>query len=180
MKIDVSKIKNPLLVSFFSNTENVQLYENYYLTPSEENKNKLVQSFKKHCFKAKVVSYFSKIIPYKAKNFDAKIREHREKYLPILDKPINNDEDSVNIVNNLADESSAITADFYSDKLEDYIHDELIVKAVKTLTKRQKQILFLSYVHDLKDVEIAELLNISQQAVTKIRLNSLKKVRKQL
>jgi RNA polymerase sigma factor (sigma-70 family) len=180
MKIDVSKIKNPLLVSFFSNEENVQLYERYCINPSKKHEQKLIQSFRKHYFKVKAVSYFSKVIPYEARNFDIKLREHKERYIPILDKPVSLKEGNISVADTLVDENSRITDEFSSDKLEDYIGDESIVKAIRTLTERQKQILFLSYIKNLKDVEIAKLLNISQQAVTKTRLHSLKKVRERL
>ena len=60
------------------------------------------------------------------------------------------------------------------------ITDERLYKAFNLLPDKQQKILYLAYVMDLKNVEIAKELNISKQAVTKARNTALNKLRKYL
>lgn len=62
--------------------------------------------------------------------------------------------------------------------LEDYIESPIIYKAVKTLTKKQKIILHYAYIKQYKVVEIAKLLGLSQQAVSKARKDAITRLRK--
>lgn len=74
-----------------------------------------------------------------------------------------------------------IEYDVTPDKLENIITDDKIASLIKNnLTDRQKLILYLAYVTELKDVEIARKLGITQQVVSKTRNKALLNIRKEL
>ncbi|WP_411844579.1 sigma-70 family RNA polymerase sigma factor [Schinkia azotoformans] len=65
-----------------------------------------------------------------------------------------------------------------SKHIEDYIENVELIKKLRSLSQHQKNILSMSYIDDLKDKEIAKMLCISQQAVSKTRNKALKKLRR--
>jgi RNA polymerase sigma factor, sigma-70 family len=65
-------------------------------------------------------------------------------------------------------------------KWEDVIADKRVLDAVQTLTEKEREILALLYLRNLKEVEAATLLGTSQQAVSKTKKRALLKLRKQL
>ncbi|WJQ81597.1 sigma-70 family RNA polymerase sigma factor [Brevibacillus brevis] len=63
---------------------------------------------------------------------------------------------------------------------EDVLADKRVLDAVQTLTEKEQEILKLLYLRNLKEVEAASLLGVSQQAVSKTKKRALLKLRKQL
>jgi len=75
----------------------------------------------------------------------------------------------------------AATTHFYerfSTDLHQHIQHPILYKAIKSLNKRQQQILYLAYVINISDTEISKKLNVSQQAISKSKNNALAKVRR--
>jgi RNA polymerase sigma factor (sigma-70 family) len=64
--------------------------------------------------------------------------------------------------------------------LEDVITDEKLLQSFSLLTVNQKTILRLAYIEQLKDIEIAEIFNKSQQTISRSHQNALNKIRKTL
>jgi DNA-directed RNA polymerase specialized sigma subunit len=56
--------------------------------------------------------------------------------------------------------------------------DEKLYNAVKSLTKKQKKLLYLIYIAEISEQEIAINLHITRQAVNKIKNAALKKIKK--
>lgn len=94
----------------------------------------------------------------------------------ILDKPID-DEENITLIDNIA---VLETYDYLTNSkhIEDYIENVELIKKLRILSQHQKNILSMSYIDDLKDKEIAEILCISQQAVSKTRNKTLEKLRR--
>lgn len=64
--------------------------------------------------------------------------------------------------------------------LEDYVDNPKLYAAVQHLTDREKEVLKMVFVFDLKVTEIAKIMNVSHQAVSKTKLKALHKLRKYL
>ncbi|WP_376738452.1 sigma factor-like helix-turn-helix DNA-binding protein [Priestia aryabhattai] len=72
------------------------------------------------------------------------------------------------------------TEEVPSKNLEDYIENPSLYLSIKKLSSKQKKILYLAYIKDLKDVEIARYLNVSQQYITRTRNKTLLKLKRDL
>lgn len=53
------------------------------------------------------------------------------------------------------------------------IKDELLAKAIETLTDRKREVIFLSYFHGMSDAAIARKLNLVRSTVCEHRIRSL-------
>lgn len=62
----------------------------------------------------------------------------------------------------------------------DYFADIVFFNLISTLTEKQKLVIYYKFYLNYSDVEIARYLNISRQAVNKIKRNALSKLKLQL
>lgn len=177
MLIKGRSIKNPLIIGFLSIDSNLQLYAEYLLSNSSEIKEKINYNFNKYYYKVRLISYLSKLIYYEAVNYDKKIRKSSKTFLLVLDKPF---EDGNSILLDKVTNKHTNREILESDKVGDYIHDFRLFKAVEKLTERQKHILYLAYIKDLQDTEIAKLLMVSQQSISKTKKTAVRKIRGEL
>ncbi|WP_179292188.1 sigma-70 family RNA polymerase sigma factor [Paenibacillus campinasensis] len=116
------------------------------------------------------VKYMANLIHYNSINYDKKRRVSINRFPLTLD----NDKRPESIVMAYYD-PEAIPPD-----LKDHISDSALFQAYTKLTEKQQRILSLAYVQGLNDKGIATVLGVSQQNVSKIRLNSLRKLRQLL
>lgn len=166
-----------LIKEFLSISEHSALFDSYIQAPTKQKKDILDALFKAFYKKIRAISYLNKSIHFEAKKFDNRLRKDRSRFQLILDKP-SDEESDLTIVDLLIDETSIVS---YNEipfkKLEDYIQSPTLVKTIKKLTEKQKEILYLAYIKNMKDVEIAKHLCVSQQSVTKTKNIALRKVR---
>lgn len=115
------------------------------------------------------IKYMANLIYYNSINHDKKRRIIANRYPLILE-------------NNDLLESASYTDEIglSSLDLKDHITDDSLYKAFETLTEQQQKILSLAYVKNLTDKEIAILLKVSQQNISKHRLKALDKLRRLL
>ncbi|QPA31255.1 sigma-70 family RNA polymerase sigma factor [Thermaerobacillus caldiproteolyticus] len=171
-------IQNPLSDSFVKSEEGNELVRAYLSRPSKENLDRINEAFKSYCLKIKTFSYFSKTMGFEAKHFDKKRRKIADRFLLILDAPIDGEE-SITMKDVIADPTQN-TLDIPLETWEDNITNEDIRNAIKDLTERQKEVIKYSFFQDMKDREITNKLGISQQAVSKTRKAALDKLRREL
>ncbi|MEK4715931.1 sigma factor-like helix-turn-helix DNA-binding protein [Sporosarcina sp. FSL K6-5500] len=171
MVLKKEKIQNPLLKGFLKQEDNNQLYEEFLIKHTKEIKRILNKRFVMFYYKIRLISYFSKLIEFEAIKYDMKLREHNKRYNLILDKPTNSGNRDT-LVDLLKDGSSGVTI----TKLEDFIEPA----ALKSLTDKQKNILYLIYIKELKDTEISKMLGVSQQSITKTKKTAIQKLRRVL
>lgn len=167
--------KDPLIKAFLSKEDNLNLVRETFENPSKENYELLDKNFRDYCLKARIISYFTKLIRFGAKHYDAKLREDNERYLLVLD--VEKDDKKITKKEIIMVDNSIELEETHHKCLEDYIESPELFNAIKTLTNRQKQILFLSYVKQFKDIEIAETFQVSQQSISKNRNKALIKIR---
>jgi RNA polymerase sigma factor (sigma-70 family) len=174
MSIDV---KEQLIQKFLSDKSNKELYQQYLKDPTKEVRELLDWRFKKFYFRIRTLSYFSKMLHFESKNFDKKERSYQVRFPLILDDSIN-DEGNVKVADLIQDTNYKEMIN--GDKLEDYIEDSSVYRSVQNLTDKQKEILYLVYVKNMQDTEVARLLGVSQQSVTKTKNKAIQKVRRDL
>lgn len=116
------------------------------------------------------VKYMANLIHYNSINYDKKRRVMVNRFPLTLD----NDECPESIV------MSAYDPEAIPPDLKDHISDASLFQAYTKLTEQQQRILSLAYVQGLNDRKIAKVLGGSQQNISKLRLNSLRKLKRLL
>lgn len=178
-----TRFKNPLLTAFLEEQEHLELYEQYIKTPSNWLKKLIDQRFIKFYVRIRAISYFSKLIYFTARQYDKERRKYENRFALILDHHHDGMKaDGSNTLKELiVDESaSSVLNNYFNIELEQYFQHPLLFKAIKSLNKRQQQIIYLAYVINFSDTEISKSLNVSQQAISKSKNNALAKVRRMI
>lgn len=173
LKKKTSPGEDRLLVEFFEMEDNKSLYNNYLKNPSKDKKIILDDRFKKHVYLTRCVAYLIKSIHFYSQKYDYAVRNNSKKYPLILDSPV---DEAYTLIEKLSTSIQENTE--YSSRLEEYISDPDLFNRLELLTERQKEILYLKYIKELKDNEIAKLLNISQQAINKSKNKALTQLKK--
>lgn len=173
---------NTIIQNFFERKKHIGLLCNFLIDSSEENKIKLEQAFKIFFFEFRFIKYLSSIIHYASIDYDKKRNKREERMVLIYDQPIN-DEDTVCLgelfqerLNNEDDNKQLVSPDEFSNLLE----NESLYFLYSELTDKQKSILTLAYSHNYQDKEIANMFHVSQQAISKTRSKTLKKLREKI
>lgn len=172
-------MKNKLLESFLSNPESNKLYKNYLIYPTEENKQIVEDRFKLHAKKIKILSYFSKVLFFEAQHFDKKIRDNSNKSQLIIDSE-NFNEDSIfldSLILNNEIPTFVDTIGNAPDELENLFEDKQLYKIISELSSKNKDLLYLLYVKELSESEVAKILGVTIQAVNKRKNKLLSKIR---
>ena len=178
------EIRNPILQSFLAENEHSDLYMQYNTNTEEHTKQLINEKFTTYYTKTRAITYFSKTIYFSARHFDKKERQWNQRHLLYLDHQemdsnSNRNSSSVSMKEQLIDDTATSLFDerLY-ERLEDYVENPQLFHALLTLTKRQLQILSLTFIHNMSDTEISKQLRVSQQAITKSKNSALKKVRR--
>ncbi|NQX46857.1 sigma-70 family RNA polymerase sigma factor [Paenibacillus tritici] len=113
------------------------------------------------------ITYMANLIYYNSINYDKKRRMKDSRFPLTLD----NDENLESILLTTYDAESVPPI------LRDHITDHSLYQAYESLSVQQQKILSFAYVQALNDKEIAGILGVSQQNVSKHRLKALTKLR---
>ncbi|MEK4529865.1 sigma-70 family RNA polymerase sigma factor [Paenibacillus sp. FSL H8-0104] len=113
------------------------------------------------------IRYMANLIHYNSINYDKKRRLKDSRFSLTLD----NDENLESALLTVYD-SESVPAN-----LKDHITDHSLYQAYDSLSAQQQHILSLAYIQNLNDKEIATILGVSQQNVSKHRLKALAKLR---
>ncbi|WP_336783471.1 sigma-70 family RNA polymerase sigma factor [Paenibacillus illinoisensis] len=113
------------------------------------------------------IGYISSMLHYNSIHFDKKIRKLSERYALVLD--------DIDVKDEAMEESNT---ESISEPLEEQISDPSLYAAFLRLTTREREVVNLSICKLLRDREIAQVLGVSQQSVSKTRKKALEKLRK--
>ncbi|GEM_PF-1130926 len=174
-------IQNRLLKNFLKNPEINQLYQSYLEKPTTYKKEMIEKIFQIHGRKIQLLSYFSKTLTFESQKFDKKIRHNNKLNQLILDKHI--DDGGGKLLDLIADERNYYDSEFNtpveSSELEVIFEDKQLYEIVSTLSAKQKEILYLLFVKDRTEEELALELGVSKQAINKVKNHALRKIRKE-
>lgn len=169
-------LSNPVIQEFLKKDEHLHLFAKAICFPTKENQDTLNQLFKQFYSEIRLIKYISKLLHNNSVNYDKKQRKNKERCALILDQSASyNDDDQTTLVNLIPSETAAIVSMLMenSPHLEECIDHPKLYQALKMLTPNQKKIIDLAYVRELKDTEIAKLLGVSQQSVSKTHKKAL-------
>lgn len=161
---------------FLEQEENQTQFNKYLSNPTNENKVAIQERFNDFCLRVKLLSYFSKSLPFFAQNFDKKNRS-RNKQVVLTLSDLNGSDGLESVPDNT---TIHMEASFDLEAVEQYFEHEELFQAIAKLTAQQKHIIYLFYVKELTDKDISKALNVSIQTINKQRNAILKKLKKEV
>ena len=166
--LNTDVVNSNVFKRFLEIEENKKLYSSYLEEPTNENANLLDEQFKYFEKQIVRIAYIKKVIFYESKRFDSKLREHKKKF---MDTPT---VESASIIDAIQDEKSFSHFErIFENDLESLLSDDMLIMSIRRLNSKQKQVLYYRYVLDLTEKEIANMYNVSQQAISKMLLRSI-------
>ena len=129
--------------------------------------------FREHIFEFKFISYLTTYFYYESVRFDKNIRSRNEKEYIVLDTPLN---EGGSIKDTIVSPKQEPTINS-GISIEDRFFNEKLANSFQVLTPHQRSILIMYYVEGYKDLEIAEKLSISPQAVSKSKKSAIHKLK---
>ncbi|WP_289142436.1 sigma-70 family RNA polymerase sigma factor [uncultured Brevibacillus sp.] len=162
---DGNIIENKVIKSFLAVPENKKLYDHMIMSNDENSFKELNKRFKEFFLEIRLLRYISTIIHNSVIELDIRTRKKEQNVDPY-------DE----VIHDKHSTSMYIAPDEFSKIFE----HEKISASFKFLTEKEKKVITLAYLEELKEVEIAKCLNITQQAVSKTKRRALQKIRKSI
>lgn len=157
--------------SFLREQKNRELLYRYVRNPNEQQRKILEQTFHQFMFERRFLSYFSKTIHYTAVQFDKRERRFLDRNQRSLDAPTSEKASPTEIPSvKPAHRESTNT-------LGDDLSSDFLSSAWEKLTKKQQQVLDLSFIYGYTDTEIGEKFNQSQQAISRLKQRALQYMR---
>lgn len=157
--------------SFLREKENKRLLYRYVRKPNEDRRKILEQSFHQFIFERRFISYFAKTIHYTAVQFDKRERRFLDRNQRYIDAPERKDRPAREVPSRMPEHETG------APTLRDHMSLEFLSSAWKQLTKKQQQVLDLSFVYGYTDTEIGEMFNQSQQSISRLKQRTLKHMR---
>lgn len=165
-----------LLHSFLRDSKkNQALYNSYAITKQEKTYKELENEFEKYKLKINFISYIEKVITFTAYKHINKYKKRKDYELLSLnvteqdfaEEKINTiPDDTVNFLDEIFNETEYIN---FRDMLENYN----LLQAIENLTKKQQEIIYYTTIQGKTEKELSMQLNISQQAINKMKNKAL-------
>ncbi|MDZ3957034.1 sigma-70 family RNA polymerase sigma factor [Bacillus thuringiensis] len=178
-------LEQPIMKDFLSINENRELFFESILDPNNKNNELLDYKFKLFFKRCVIIKYINTLIRIYSIDFDKRVRKNRERYLLILDKPIQSESNDISttMIDMIKTPESNETSNFVFEnrtELKDVIKDPKLYKALNELTEKQYAILELIYIRGFNNKEVATLFNESPQNISNIHKKTLRKLKKSL
>ncbi|MBE9916355.1 sigma-70 family RNA polymerase sigma factor [Paenibacillus donghaensis] len=172
-------LRNPVVRGFFENQGNMELLARQLTSPTPEASQMFEAAFRRYFFRIRFTKYLSSLIKFCDIDYHRKRTLQEQRHPLVLDRPVDDGESTLGEF--MYSISTVLEEDtFLSDpaKFQYSFDNEALFHAFNRLTDKQKLIITLAYSTCAMDKEIADLLHISQQAITKTRLTALRKMKK--
>jgi DNA-directed RNA polymerase specialized sigma24 family protein len=181
MYMDQNKtlFNNSVIQGFFTDPEHVRLLAQHLLCPSPENSNQLEAAFRRYFFRIRFTKYLCSLIRFCNIDYHRKRTREEQRSRLVFDSAID-DSGEATLGELLYSDSKAIEDEmpvWDPASFQQSFADEALFFAFNRLTAKQKLVITLAYSSCALDTEIAALLRISQQAITKTRLSAIRKLR---
>lgn len=168
---------NKLLIKFLNeDKENNYIYQQMIDTDDEYYKDILFDRFYHYIFKIYFISYIEKSIRFKSyeiKNKKKKILNNELYILNDIDENFNEEK-----INMMLDDSTDFLENISKEpNFENISSNEDLIKALDNITDRQRLVIYMCFIEDKEEKQIAKELNVSKQSVNKVKITGLKKLK---
>lgn len=172
---------NALIQSFLKTPEHQRLYQTYMDEKTKEAEEALDRAFQKYYVEIRLIRILSNTLKRHAIRYDQKRKQQNQRLLLILDQPASCEADTTTTNLDLIKDSEAIPVEQAviekEDRLENKIENPALYHAIRSLTPRQRHVLESYYLKGMTDTEIATKEGVSQQSISKVRNNTLSKLK---
>ncbi|MED4205805.1 sigma-70 family RNA polymerase sigma factor [Neobacillus mesonae] len=174
-----AELLNPIIQSFLRNKTNYDLFVKSICFPTNENHIKLDRAFQQFYGEIRLIHYISKHLTHYSWHFYQKEKKEYEYHLYTFDQPIKEESNMYSLGSLISDGNNEVIDSILiqSKSLMDHVQDPKLYRALQRLTIKQRKALELYYLYNLTHTEIGKILQVSQQAVSKMINNALRKLR---
>ncbi|MGN7300337.1 hypothetical protein [Ferdinandcohnia sp. SAFN-114] len=172
-------LSEPIVKSFLNEPENALLLEQSVVQGSEEASLELDKRFSKHFFLYRLIKYISTLSYHYSNDFDKQRRAQKNRFLLLLDKPINNEESNSTsmmeyLINNQNQTFIPITES--NPSIFDLVEDDVLYKTLNKLTKKELEVLKFTIIDQMKQIDVSKLYGDTPQNIGKIKRKALSKI----
>ncbi|MDC0760640.1 sigma-70 family RNA polymerase sigma factor [Brevibacillus sp. AG] len=161
-----------LLDAFLAQADNQQLYQRVHASLGDtQRSDELNSRFQEFYAEVQFTKFISSLIRFTA--IELAVRNQK------IGNACQPTDEIERVVDSLVSDTEKSEQEDKSEWV-DVLADKRILDAVQSLTEKEQEILKLLYLRNLKEVEVARLSGVSQQAVSKAKKRALLKLRKQL
>ncbi|MGZ9869913.1 sigma-70 family RNA polymerase sigma factor [Priestia endophytica] len=176
----------PIVKSFFEeNPTHLTLLEASVVHKVEEATEKLDKLFTEHFFLYKLMKYISTLSYNFSIEFDRRRKKQKTRFPLLIDHSYENENNNISVLSDhlLEDRNNSIDNSFEDrnrHSIYPLIEDKSLYQALKKLTPKEKSIIELIIIKEMKQIEISQVLNESPQNIAKTKKRALKKLRSDL
>lgn len=174
---------NPLLRRFLQDPDNQRLYETVFAHGREQDRLELETRFAEHFFEMRFLGYVRKHLHFEALHLLRKNRSRSQREPLVLNADaFSEDGSGIERLDLLEDPGERVEERVVerTEELGNLTGHGPLHEALFKLTDKQQLVLDLLYVRQLTEQEAGDRLGVSQQAVNKIKRQSLHRLRKHL
>jgi RNA polymerase sigma factor (sigma-70 family) len=173
-------LNQPIVKSFLENEpDGLFLLESAFVDGDMEAKSRLDKKFVRHFYFYRVVKYISILSHHFSIDFDKQYRKQKQRYLLLIDQHFNNEESDTPMIDFLSYKQERVSSVSEVSSLIEMVEDEVLYNVLIKLTKKEKDILHLLFVEQLKQVEVAELFGETPQNIAKVKKKVISKVKRE-
>lgn len=175
----IQATQHPVVQGFCSHSINAVLLRKYADDPSKDNLDKLNHAFKIYLFALRFSKYLKSLITKGRIDYIRRVKKHEEREPVIYDKPLSAEDETVI--------GEMLVAVYHGDDLpqvtvvpevfQEQLNNEWLYDGFSSLSSRRKYVITLAYSASVRDSEIARLLHVTQQAVSKTRASAIQKLK---
>ncbi|WP_438350935.1 hypothetical protein ACP8HI_09965 [Paenibacillus sp. FA6] len=174
--------ENKVISSFFGNPYHVYLFVNMICEPSIDKKMELEMTFRKFYFCIRFTKYLCSLIKFADVDYHRKRKKQEDRNPLVFDTPMGEEGDMTlgELLLFISVQPELGLPQRNPDIFQSAIEDPKLFTVFSRLTSKQKQVITLAYDAGVLDTEIASVLMVSQQAITKTRRTALEKMKREL
>lgn len=172
-------LSQPIVQSFFDDSRNLSLLELSVVDGDIEAQNQLDRRFVEHFFLCRLIKYISTLSFRFSIDFNKRRRKQKENFPLLVDQPNNESNSTMLDYLSVTQEQLTIVNEGESSNIFELVVDEALYKILMKLGKKEKEVIQLILGDQLKQIEIARILNESPQNIAKTKKKALMKIRKQ-
>lgn len=175
--------KNPILKEFFKDEENKELLNVLRSNYSQQQFEVLEYKFRLYLYEYRLIKYLSTLIHFYSLDSIKKYRQYEERYVCILNQENTETNEGTQLMDILvpSEESSETKAIMkLSSSLTEAIENQSLLKAIQSLPAKQRIIIYLLYIKQLKLKEVAHYYQNSTQNISKLHRKSLSQIKEKI
>jgi RNA polymerase sigma factor (sigma-70 family) len=172
-------LENPVIKEFLEDKDNAKAFYTALERPSEKNVKELDRKFKQFYRINRIIRYLSGLVRRYPIDFDKRVKRRNSRYQLILNSAVG---DSGTTMGDLIPDNDALPLDILMQKEQGLLsgQNDALQKALKTLNRKQNELLYLYYVKGYNNREIGQIFGQTEQNISYWHKKTLKQLREKM